>query len=242
MNTPELRYIEATQEGKILVLTISNPPHNYLPSHFFIELDACRDEILSEDVDAIVITGKGKVFSKGADLSELRSSTGGIDLKTITFGNEVFSFISKLTKPVIAAINGPCLGGGLELALACHLRVCSEKARIGLPELTAGVIPGLGGIERLVRLAGESKALEMILLGDMISASRAYELNLVSRVFPKTDFMQKVLLFVNTILAARKEAVREVLKLVDRLGPENETEHILETAERFVVLISGMNL
>lgn len=235
-----MKYIETTREGKILILTISNPPHNYLPSNFFIDLDACRDEMLSEDVDAVVITGKGRVFSKGADLSELRSSGGGIDLETLTFGNEIFSRISKLTKPVIAAINGACLGGGLELALACHLRVCSEKSRMGLPELTAGVIPGLGGIERLVRLVGESKALEMILLGDMISASRAYELNLVSRIFPRKDFMQKVLLFVNTILSARKEALKEVLWLVDRLRPEKEGEHILETAGRFLGLIGGL--
>jgi enoyl-CoA hydratase/carnithine racemase len=165
-----------------------------------VELDLCRDAMLSEKVDAIIITGKGKVFSKGADLSEIDSSSHAITIKTLAFGNEIYTFISKLTKPVIAAINGPCLGGGLELALACHLRVCSEKARIGLPELTAGVIPGLGGTERLVRIVGEGKALEMILLGDMISASRAFELNLVSRVFPKKDFFQKVLLFVNTIL------------------------------------------
>lgn len=238
MGISEYKYLELSQEGRILILTISNTPHNYLPSHFFVELDLCRDAMLSEEVDAIIITGKGKVFSKGADLSEIDSSSHAITIETLAFGNEIYTFISKLTKPVIAAINGPCLGGGLELALACHLRVCSEKARIGLPELTAGVIPGLGGTERLVRIVGEAKALEMILLGDMISASRAFELNLVSRVFPKKDFFQKVLLFVNTILAARKEAVSEALKRIDRLRPEKESQHILESAESFIRLIS----
>lgn len=238
MGISAYKYLELWQEGRILILTISNTPHNYLPSHFFVELDLCRDAMLSEEVDAIIITGKGKVFSKGADLSEIDSSSHAITIETLAFGNEIYTFISKLTKPVIAAINGPCLGGGLELALACHLRVCSEKARIGLPELTAGVIPGLGGTERLVRIVGEAKALEMILLGDMISASRAFELNLVSRVFPKKDFFQKVLLFVNTILAARKEAVSEALKRIDRLRPEKESQHILESAESFIRLIS----
>lgn len=238
MGISAYKYLELWQEGRILILTISNTPHNYLPSHFFVELDLCRDAMLSEKVDAIIITGKGKVFSKGADLSEIDSSSHAITIETLAFGNEIYTFISKLTKPVIAAINGPCLGGGLELALACHLRVCSEKARIGLPELTAGVIPGLGGTERLVRIVGEAKALEMILLGDMISASRAFELNLVSRVFPKKDFFQKVLLFVNTILAARKEAVSEALKRIDRLRPEKESQHILESAESFIRLIS----
>lgn len=238
MGISEYKYLELSQEGRILILTISNTPHNYLPSHFFVELDLCRDAMQSEKVDAIIITGKGKVFSKGADLSEIDSSSHAITIETLAFGNEIYTFLSKLTKPVIAAINGPCLGGGLELALACHLRVCSEKARIGLPELTAGVIPGLGGTERLVRIVGEGKALEMILLGDMISASRAFELNLVSRVFPKKDFFQKVLLFVNTILAARKEAVSEALKRIDRLRPEKESQHILESAESFIRLIS----
>lgn len=238
MGISEYKYLELSQEGRILILTISNTPHNYLPSHFFVELDLCRDAMQSEKVDAIIITGKGKVFSKGADLSEIDSSSHAITIETLAFGNEIYTFLSKLTKPVIAAINGPCLGGGLELALACHLRVCSEKARIGLPELTAGVIPGLGGTERLVRIVGEAKALEMILLGDMISASRAFELNLVSRVFPKKDFFQKVLLFVNTILAARKEAVSEALKRIDRLRPEKESQHILESAESFIRLIS----
>ena len=238
MGISEYKYLELSQEGRILILTISNSPHNYLPSHFFVELDLCRDAMLSEKVDAIIITGKGKVFSKGADLSEIDSSSHAITIETLAFGNEIYTFISKLTKPVVAAINGPCLGGGLELALACHLRVCSEKARIGLPELTVGVIPGLGGIERLVRTVGEAKALEMILLGDMISASRAFELNLVSRVFPKKDFFQKVLLFVNTILAAQKEAVSEALKRIDCLRPEKESQHILESAESFIRLIS----
>lgn len=238
MRISENKYLELSQDGRILILTISNSPHNYLPSHFFVELDLCRDAMLSEEVDAIIITGKGKVFSKGADLSEIDSSSHAITIETLAFGNEIYKFISKLTKPVIAAINGPCLGGGLELALACHIRVCSEKTRIGLPELTAGVIPALGGIERLVRTVGEAKALEMILLGDMISASRAFELNLVSRVFPKKDFFQKVLLFVNTILAARKEAVSEALKRIDRLRPEKESQHILESAESFIRLIS----
>ena len=150
----------------------------------------------------------------------------------------MMTFISRLNKPVIAAINGPCFGAGLELALACHIRLCSEKARLGLPELSMGVIPGLGGIERLIRVIGEAKALEMILLGDMISAARSLELNLVNRVLPRKDFFAKVLIFVKTILAAGTDTIEEVMRLFALSRPEHEERNIREAAEAFVRVVS----
>ncbi len=232
------KYLEISTEGRILVATINNPPHNFLPSGFFTELDSCRERMSSSEVDAIIFTGKGNVFSKGADIGELRSSSNGLDVKMVLYGNEIYTSISRLTKPVIAAINGPCFGGGLELALACHIRLCSERARLGLPEVSIGGIPGLGGIHRLIRVVGESKALEMILLGDMISPSRALELNLVSRVFPKKDFLHHVLRFAKTLLAAPKEALAEVLRLVALSRPEKEDQNIRAAAESLVQLVS----
>lgn len=237
MKISQSKYLEISTEGRILVITICNPPHNYLLSGFFTELSSCREFILSSNVDAIIFTGNGNVFSKGADIEEIKSNPNALDLRTILYGNELFTFFSRLDKPVIAAINGSCLGGGLELALACHIRLCSEKARLGLPELSIGVIPGLGGIQRLIRVVGESKALEMILLGDIISASRALELNLVSRIFPKKEFFPRVLLFVRTILTARREAVTEALRLVVRSRPESEEKNILAAAEKFASLV-----
>ena len=231
------KYLEISTEGRMLIITICNPPHNYLSSGFFTELSSCRELILSSNVDAIIFTGKGNVFSKGADIEEIKSNPNALNFRTILYGNELFTFFSRLDKPVIAAINGPCLGGGLELALACHIRLCSEKARLGLPELSIGVIPGLGGIQRLIRVVGESKALEMILLGDIISASRALELNLVSRVFPKKEFFSRVLLLVRTILTARREAVTEALRLIVRSRPESEEKNILAAAEKFASLV-----
>jgi enoyl-CoA hydratase/carnithine racemase len=108
-----------------------------------------------------------------------------------------------------------------------------------LPEVSLGLIPGLGGITRLTRVVGESKALEMILLGDMIPAARAYELNLVSRVFPKTNFMGYVLSFVKTLLTARKEAITEAIQLVTQLRPEHEARNIAAAAEGFMRLLSS---
>ena len=164
-----------------------------------------------------------------------------LDLKTILKVNELLTFINRIKKPVIAAINGACLGGGLELALACHIRLCSEKARLGLPEVSIGVIPGLGGIQRLIRLVGEAKALEMILLGDIISGRKALELNLVNRVFAKEDFLTRSILFVKTILSAPKEALEAVFNHVELSRSENEVKNITSAAETFMMLISASN-
>ncbi|MDY7034971.1 MAG: enoyl-CoA hydratase/isomerase family protein [Thermodesulfobacteriota bacterium] len=235
----QTNYLEISTEGRILIFTINNPPHNYLPGAIFKEFESCRELMLSSDADAIIFTGKGNVFSKGADIEEIKSDNRKPDRETLRFGNEMLSFISRLHKPVIAAINGPCMGAGLELALACHVRLCSEKARLGLPEVSMGIIPGLGGIQRLIRVVGEARAMEMILLGDIISASRALELNLVSRVLPKTDFFPRVLFFVKTILAVPGEALKEALRLVAMARPENEDNNIIRAAETFARMISG---
>jgi enoyl-CoA hydratase/carnithine racemase len=238
MQLPQTNCLEISVEGGILNLTINNPPNNYLPAEFFEELNRCRDLILSPEVAAVIFTGKGRVFSKGVDIQGITAQSNSLDKSMVVFANKVFTFLSRLEKPVIAAINGACLGGGLELALACHIRLCSEKARIGLPELSIGLIPGLGGIQRLIRVVGEAKALEMILLGDMISAARAHELNLVSRIFPKKDFYAKVLIFVRTILTARREALAEALRLIALSRADKEEGNVSRAAESFAWLIS----
>jgi enoyl-CoA hydratase/carnithine racemase len=139
----------------------------------------------------------------------------------------------------VAAVNGACLGGGLELALACHIRVCSEKARLGLPELSVGLVPGLGGIPRLVRVVGEAKALEMMLLGDIVSADDALRMHLVSRVFPRNGFRDRVLAFVRTILATRQEGLRELLALVPEMRGRPEAEAIRLAGEGFARVAAG---
>ena len=237
VSNPQTNTLRISAEGGILILTIDNPPNNYLPVAFFKDLHKCRELILSSEVAAVIFTGTGKVFSKGVDLQGVIAQPNALDHRMVNFANQLFTFISQLRKPVIAAINGPCLGGGLELALACHIRLCSQKARLGLPELSIGVIPGLGGIQRLIRVVGEAKALEMILLGDMISAARALELNLVSRVFPKKDFFSKVLIFVRTLITSRKDALEEALRLVALSRADQEEENILTAAESFTRLL-----
>jgi enoyl-CoA hydratase/carnithine racemase len=240
MGLPKPAQIDLAVQHRILVVTIKNPPHNYLSSGFFQELFDSRERFESTDVDAVVITGDGAVFSKGVDLAELRSDAARLDAAAVLNANEVYTFIERLRKPVVAAVNGACFGGGLELALACHIRLSSDRARFGLPELAAGVIPGLGGIARLIRVVGEAKALEMILLGDLVPATRAMEIHLVSRVFPRKDFLEKAMVFTRTILAARKECIGEVLDLVAQSRTLDEGEAIRRAAASFARLAASM--
>jgi enoyl-CoA hydratase/carnithine racemase len=218
---------------RILLVTIKNPPHNYLTGNFYLELNSCREIILSDAVDAVVLTGEGKLFSKGFNIQEVLPASSSFNNEIVLFANDVYSFFANLNKPVIAAINGTCLGGGLELALASHIRLCAEKSMLGLPEVSGGLVPGLGGI----RLMGEARALEMLLIGDFISAQRAYELNLVNRVFPKKDFLVQVMAFVKMLLATRYEAIQHILELVRISRPENEDANILKSANRFTELL-----
>ncbi|MBI3846097.1 MAG: enoyl-CoA hydratase/isomerase family protein [Planctomycetes bacterium] len=139
----------------------------------------------ASDVRAAVLTGTGeKAFIAGADIGELAKQTPIVGVETSRKGQAVLSLIESMGKPVIAAINGYALGGGCEIALAFTLRVASETAKIGLPEVSLGIIPGYGGTQRLGRLVGLGRALEMILTGDMIDAKEAHRIGLVNRVFP----------------------------------------------------------
>ena len=153
------KFLELTQEDKILLVTLNNPPENKLTSELFLELHSCRDLFLSPDIDLIIFSGKGNIFSKGFDLEYMKVCADPQQMKAhLTYYNEIYTFIKNLPKPVIAAINGHCLGGGLELALLCHFRLCTQKARLGLPEVSIGVIPGLGGVHRLAKGVGQASA------------------------------------------------------------------------------------
>lgn len=233
MEVADSACISTSFDADILILTIDNSPNNTLPGRFFGELYACFQKADAAEVRAVVITGKGRSFSKGADLAELTGSSPMLEEDSVVQANRVFSRICRMKKPVVAAINGACFGGGLELALACHLRVCSEKSMLGLPEVSIGLIPGLGGSWRLAAAIGRAKALEMILLGDLVSAAKAQELNLVSRVFPKKNFMGHVLNFVRTLLAVPQEALLETLKLFQQMDLADEEPLIRASAAAF---------
>lgn len=181
--------------NKILTLTINRPEKlNALNQQTLKEIEKVILEAQDNtDIAAIIITGSGqKSFIAGADISELAQSNAITGMKFATYGQKVMSTIEQSGKPVIAAINGFALGGGCELAMSCHMRIASDNAIFGQPEIKLGVIPGFGGTQRLVRLVGKGRALEMNLMGNMVDATRAYEMGLVNQVVAQKDLIPTV--------------------------------------------------
>ena len=167
----------------------------------------------------VVFTGAGeKSFIAGADISEFEGRTAH-QQRSVMLGQSLFTAFDNFPKPVIAMINGFCLGGGCELALACDLRIASEKARLGQPEINLGIIPGGGGTQRLTRLVGEGKAMEMILTGEMIDAQTAFNIGLVNMVVPHEDLEAKTMALAGRIAEKSPVALRlakEAVKLAAR--------------------------
>jgi enoyl-CoA hydratase len=190
-------------------------------------------------VRGVILTGAGaKAFVAGADIGDL-SRQGPFDGKARAMdGQAVFRRIERLGKPVIAAVNGFALGGGCELAMACHLRLASENAKFGQPEVKLGIGPGYGGTVRLPRLVGKGRALELLLTGQMIDAQEAWRIGLVNRVFPSDQLIAEAEKLLRTILENGPLAVRLVLEAVDAgLEMTAEDAHLLE-ANHFGLLAS----
>lgn len=201
------------------VLTVNRPDKlNALNSATLDELHAALAELAADrEVGGVIVTGAGeKAFVAGADIAELARMNALTGVSTSRHGQDAFRFMERMSKPVIAAVNGYALGGGLELALACDLRIASENARFGLPEVTLGIIPGYGGTVRLPRLVGRGRALEMILTGDMVDAARALEMGLVNRVVPQDELLDAARALLDTILKNGPVAVAKALEAVNR--------------------------
>jgi enoyl-CoA hydratase len=174
--------------------------------------DAARDD---DSVKCVIVTGGGeKAFVAGADIGELAKMTPIAGKQIAEKGQRVFRAIERFPKPVIAAINGFALGGGCELALACHIRIASEKAKLGLPEVTLGIIPGYGGTQRMARLLGKGKALELILTGDRIDAAEAERIGLVNKVVPADQLLAAAEEMGRTIASRGPLAVRAAIEAV----------------------------
>jgi enoyl-CoA hydratase len=177
---------------RIAVLTVNRPDKlNALNDRTIRELGAAIEEIRGrDDVGGAIVTGAGtKAFVAGADIAEL-SEQGAVEGRERALrGQRIFSRFESSPKPVIAAINGFALGGGCELALACHVRIAADSARLGLPETKLGICPGYGGTQRLPRLVGQGRALELILTGEMVDAAEAHRIGLVNRVVPAAELM-----------------------------------------------------
>ncbi|QOC23603.1 enoyl-CoA hydratase/isomerase family protein [Wenzhouxiangella sp. AB-CW3] len=228
------------QDG-VRTLTINRPDKlNALNRQTLLELFQAITQAHGDDqVRVIVLTGSGeKAFVAGADIGEIRDQSAVQARAFSAMGQNLMAIIQNLDKPVIAAINGFALGGGMELALACHLRIASDKARLGLPEIKLGIMPGFGGTQRLLRLVGTTRALEMSLTGEPIDAERAREMGIVNRVVTPDALKAEVMQLATQLAGSAPEAVSGILQAVNQ-GADTDlnTALALETA-RFALCCS----
>jgi enoyl-CoA hydratase len=238
----EWQNIRTEVADRIAVLTVDHPPVNSFNTQVTTELNQAIDELLADDeVKAIVVTGGGtNAFIAGADIPEIKAlldQPGGLK-EASEVGQALFLKIENAPKPIIAAINGFCLGGGLELAMSCHMRICSDRARLGQPEINLGLIPGWGGTQRLSRLAGKGKAVELILTGDMITAQEAYRIGLVNKVVPAGAVLKEAQGLARKIVSNSKfptsaalRAITEGLTVSIEEGLKIEAEEFGELAD-----------
>ena len=206
-------------ESDIAIVTINRPTKlNALNKATIEELHHAFNILeLNHDIKVIILTGHGeKAFVAGADISEFANFSPEQGAQLAAEGQEIlFDFIENLKKPVIAAINGFALGGGLELAMACHFRIASDNAKMGLPETSLGVIPGYGGTQRLPQLVGKGRAMEMIMTAAMITANDALRLGLVNHVVPQTELLDFCNNIATKILKNSPAAITQAIKAVN---------------------------
>ncbi|HEX8338463.1 MAG TPA: enoyl-CoA hydratase-related protein [Pyrinomonadaceae bacterium] len=229
------------RRGRVAVITINRPSKlNALNIQTRAEGAAALDELREDDgVRVVVITGAGeKAFVAGADISEFEGRTA-VSQREVMTARSLFTAVDTFPKPVIAMINGFCLGGGCELALSCDIRVASETARFGQPEINLGIIPGGGGTQRLTRLVGEGKAMELILTGDMIDAQHAYNLGLVNLVVPAADLEAKTMEMANRIAEKSPVALRMAKEAVKTAARANLDEGLRREVDLFALTFSS---
>lgn len=194
----------------IAKITLNRPDKlNALNRQVFEDLEEAISEIeLDSSIKAVILTGAGeKAFAAGADISELNECDQYSGKLFSEFGSKIMQRLENLRIPVVAAVNGFALGGGCELTLACHIRFASTNAKFGQPEVNLGILPGYGGTQRLTKIVGRGKAIEMICSGNNINAEEAYRIGLVNGVYEQTELMSKVMEFVNVILSKGQLAV-----------------------------------
>lgn len=207
-----------SDEGGIATVTVNRPDKlNALNDQTIGELQHCFETLAADDsVAAVIVTGSGsKAFVAGADIGELADQTPLSARPLAMKGQRLMDTIESCPKPVVAAVNGYAFGGGCELALACHLRYGSENAVMGLPEVTLGIIPGYGGTQRLPRVVGKGRAMEMILSAKPVDADEAYRIGLLNKVFPLEGFLGEVTKAVTSITRHGPVAVRFALDAVN---------------------------
>lgn len=226
----DLHHIRLEWDGDLAVVIVDRQDKlNALNADVVAELGQVFSALRDDDkVRGILLTGAGeKAFVAGADIGELAKMDSVSGVGVSRAGQDVFRDIERFPKPVLAAVGGYALGGGCELALACHLRVASDNARFGLPEVGLGIIPGYGGTIRLARLVGLGRAVELTLTGEMIGADRALEIGLVSGVYPRAELLDKAKELLRKVTRNGPVAVRMALESIYR-GLDTSTQEALD--------------
>src|SRR6478752_4607717 len=185
------KFLTLEVADRVATLTVNRPDKlNALNDATIAELGHAIDEIRVDDaIGGVILTGAGRAFVAGADISELSSQSPVLAKARARAGQDVFRRFETCPKPVIAAVNGFALGGGCELAMACHIRIASDTAKFGQPESKLGILPGYGGSQRLPRLVGKGRAMQLLMTGEMIDANEAYRIGLVNKVVPAAELM-----------------------------------------------------
>jgi len=232
--------ITVKHRGAVAVLTINRPDKlNALNTQVHMEAVAALDELKHDDtVRVVVLTGAGeKSFVAGADIREFEERTP-VTQRNNFHESTLFNSVDAFPKPVIAMVNGFCLGGGNEVALACDIRICSETARFSQPEINLGLIPGGGGTQRLTRLVGEGRAMEIIMTGDMIDAETALKFGLINHIYPAAELEAKTMELANKIAEKAPIALQLVKEAVKFASRSNLDEGLRREVDLFAICFS----
>lgn len=222
-------------EANVATIMLSSPPANALSSQVLQELASVLD-ILEDDnqVRVIVIQGEGRFFSAGADIKEFTTISSGEEFsKLAARGQDLFERMEQFSKPIIASIHGAALGGGLELAMACHIRYVTESAKIGLPELQLGLVPGFAGTQRLPRLVGAAKAAEMLFTSEPISGKEAVQWGLANAAFGEDELQGAVQKLASKIAAKSPLALKKAIELLNYSKHEQYYKGVQKESESF---------
>jgi len=221
--------IKWEKDGYLGILSIDNPPGNYFINPEFVSIPQLK-EWLSDDIKAMIITGTGRHFSAGADMKALINQSVELSVlkQNMIKGNQLLDFIAGLEIPVLASISGVCFGGGLEVALACDIRICTSRSMFAFPEINHDLIPGLGGVKRLQKICGHKTAMEIMFSGDILNAGKALELKIADQVLPSKDCLDYGKQFLHGLVKDRP------MKLIQMLMRSFRNAESIEASEAMI--------
>lgn len=236
-----MEYLKLSIEDYIAHITINRPPANALSSGIIEEISILLDELLeNDDVRVLVLSGEGRFFSAGADIKEFTSVQSGEAFSQLAAnGQQVFERLETFPKPIIAAIHGAALGGGLELAMACHIRLVTENAKLGLPELQLGIIPGFAGTQRLPRYVGSARAAEMMFTSEPITGLQAVQYGLANHAYSEEELIPKAKELAAKIAKKSPIVLKAVIEQLNFTKDESYYKGVENEANQFgVVFVS----